>query len=759
MIKKIKHVIKRKQFIKWTGNYLTILTISLIVSMFIFYVSQNILSQEVEKNNSNYLSQVKEVLDMNLSNIENFSFNIMNTANIGNLMNNKSETSVQLQEWTSSAITDLKAYSINLDFVSTVHIIFRNRDICIDNSAKYSRGIAYDLWYKPYFQSQDAWENMIFSKHVKDYLVLSNEATSEILFIQTFPILGKPNADAVIIVHLNKMDLVSFLQKINRAEDNNILIFDTNGNALLSAKNNIEIPSNIMNSEPDIMNFNMGSRQYVISRALSNVNSWQYSILTPEELYTEKVNYIRNITFFGYFFLLLTGIALALLFSHRQYKPLENIVSKIQAVGLNGAEHNTVYSYIDETITKLSLDKIASASVMKSQNEYMKRHLLSLILKGRVISNINKKTAALDIHFQYNAFTVVLFNIMELGSVDDGRGMIDWDNYTRAQFLIANVFEELLTEYATCHFCDVDDMYVCIVNSEDGRKDTIFEKTEYTIHFLARHLGLELVCAISDTCDDEASLPELYDQAVDAIRYRFIESQKIIRYDCIQNKRDLIYEYSIQEERKLINSIATGDFALSKEMIEHILEKNLENKALNINMIKSLIYEISCTILKTTREYGNAQHEQLWSVGEVLRLLEGETIGDIVEILLTKLRIICDTIDSRRNTAQKQYIDTIYKIIETRYTDINLGTAMIAEEIKVSPNYLSSYFADKTGGKLSEYITQFRIDKAKKLLSEEEIKIGDIANSVGFYNANVFIRAFKKAEGITPGQFRKIKEE
>ena len=52
-----------------------------------------------------------------------------------------------------------------------------------------------------------------------------------------------------------------------------------------------------------------------------------------------------------------------------------------------------------------------------------------------------------------------------------------------------------------------------------------------------------------------------------------------------------------------------------------------------------------------------------------------------------------------------------------------------------------------------DYVTQHRMTKAKELLRESDMKINEIAESVG-YQPSYFIRIFKKTEGMTPGQYR-----
>ena len=64
----------------------------------------------------------------------------------------------------------------------------------------------------------------------------------------------------------------------------------------------------------------------------------------------------------------------------------------------------------------------------------------------------------------------------------------------------------------------------------------------------------------------------------------------------------------------------------------------------------------------------------------------------------------------------------------------------------------------ETGKSLLDLINNARIEKAKVLLRETSMYIKEIAEDVGYNNVQSLTRFFKKYEGITPGEFREIKE-
>ncbi|MCC8082529.1 MAG: PocR ligand-binding domain-containing protein [Lachnospiraceae bacterium] len=79
----------------------------------------------------------------------------------------------------------------------------------------------------------------------------------------------------------------------------------------------------------------------------------------------------------------------------------------------------------------------------------------------------------------------------------------------------------------------------------------------------------------------------------------------------------------------------------------------------------------------------------------------------------------------------------------------------VAKHVHLNPSYFSRLFKQSLGASFKEYLTQIRIEEAKRLLDHTEYSILDIAIAVGFDNQSYFTSVFKKKTGLTPGQYRK----
>ena len=106
---------------------------------------------------------------------------------------------------------------------------------------------------------------------------------------------------------------------------------------------------------------------------------------------------------------------------------------------------------------------------------------------------------------------------------------------------------------------------------------------------------------------------------------------------------------------------------------------------------------------------------------------------------------------------EKQEERTITGI--TRYLQEHLSDEMslsvLAEEFHLNPQYISQLFKNEIGVNFLSYLTNIRMEKAKKLLLSTSLSVAEVAEKSGYGDYRVFTKVFKKSEGITPSQYRR----
>ena len=101
------------------------------------------------------------------------------------------------------------------------------------------------------------------------------------------------------------------------------------------------------------------------------------------------------------------------------------------------------------------------------------------------------------------------------------------------------------------------------------------------------------------------------------------------------------------------------------------------------------------------------------------------------------------------------FIETVVNYVQNNYRN-SFSLEDVARECRISKVHLSRNFKKKTGIGLSQYISIYRMKKAKELLLvQNKMSICDVAYDCGFNDSNYFSWLFKKTYGVTPLQYRK----
>lgn len=93
-------------------------------------------------------------------------------------------------------------------------------------------------------------------------------------------------------------------------------------------------------------------------------------------------------------------------------------------------------------------------------------------------------------------------------------------------------------------------------------------------------------------------------------------------------------------------------------------------------------------------------------------------------------------------------------IIKHSHEDISLDA--LGKKVDLSPIYISKMFKEKLGTNYIDFLTECRIEKAKKLLSNPDKSLKEITYEVGYHEPNYFSKVFKKMCSVSPKEYRKM---
>lgn len=200
-------------------------------------------------------------------------------------------------------------------------------------------------------------------------------------------------------------------------------------------------------------------------------------------------------------------------------------------------------------------------------------------------------------------------------------------------------------------------------------------------------------------------------------------------------------------ERSLISAICQGKEEPAVQAMEQFLERNIKQKP--SGSPAAAIQNFSHIMLVLHRQLGMEipdavfrELESCHSLQELCALLQ-----DCIVKNLQRHRALNEQGTARIIGEITQYIE------ENLEKDLALNT--IAQQFHFNPSYLSSLFKRQTGTGLKEYMIQRRIERAKGLLTDSDLKIQQIASRCGYEDDSYFVQLFKRQTGLSPSQYRR----
>ncbi|MCF0146468.1 MAG: response regulator [Eubacterium sp.] len=207
-----------------------------------------------------------------------------------------------------------------------------------------------------------------------------------------------------------------------------------------------------------------------------------------------------------------------------------------------------------------------------------------------------------------------------------------------------------------------------------------------------------------------------------------------------------------EDEKSFRKALLGGEKDILSDLIEKKRKNILSGRGLLPNQVRDLYYRSFQAVSETESLLGmkgisNAAGDSNWGV-----VSSCESIFELDEQLKNRVGCFLSMLEKRSETHAA--VAMIKEYIANSYTNELLSIKDISEHVLFSTSYVCTLFKNETGQTLNQYITDYRIEKAKELLLDHRNRIGDISKEVGYADSNYFGKIFKKQVGMTPSEFR-----
>ena len=264
--------------------------------------------------------------------------------------------------------------------------------------------------------------------------------------------------------------------------------------------------------------------------------------------------------------------------------------------------------------------------------------------------------------------------------------------------------------------------------------------------------------SISDVHEGAEGVRDSYIEAIIVSEYQKDHDIPLLSYSSLSETTSrTTFQYTLEENMMLQKAIKDGDGEKARGVVEKVIERNRAN-GVSPRTLRFLLFSISGTVIRTVNGLDERYREVVPKINfppilqshNFQKSLSG--VEEIIDSACYSIRAVQETmVDS---TAETYLIyRKVLDYVAQNYSDAMMNVSSVADHYDISIAYLSRIFKKYNGINISEYITGYRLDRAKELLGEGKM-VGEVVAFCGFGSLRTFLRVFKSVEGITPGQYR-----
>ena len=585
---------------------------------------------------------------------------------------------------------------------------------------------------------------------------LSDSPVPVITFVKTIQNLDSD--DLVFIVNVN----------LSSVYINPIETYISQYDAALFIKNNLTGQKNQLNDSDlyDISGFferieqvNFNNNSYIgdingvnsiVGRMNSNKYDWTYYYAIPHKKISENLASATVIFILLCITLLIVGVILSYFASKKAYQPIKNVLEVISD-GMVENENEVT------TITKRFIDVVDEKQSLQGLLEQHRSHISNLFILRMLFEGIpvtEKDLIANELNLNINADFAVF--VAEIQNIEVFLATYSNQQQDMLYIYAKQTVEDLLVNEKRKGFAvNVNNNRLCVVaNFPKDSNAEYYEFSKKLLDVVCRLSKNKFIVGVSLLHKKIENLSVAYTQAIDSLKYKVIYDKGIILYEKINNKKTPFFEYPVVLEKEINEAIRLNDAERLASLIDDFTEYFYINLPDDISIIKSSFVRLFVSIVQELYKNNMDEFTQTEGISNVFRNLNNaDTIVEMLELVNSFLGDIVVAgkyvIDEKNKEIMEKIKDYI---LDNPSEDLTLET--LSGQFYLSTSYLRRLFKDFYNMPIKKYIFNVRMQKARELLENPNVKIQEIAIKTGYYTTQSFATAFKMHHGLTPTEYR-----
>jgi len=753
-------------FWRFFAKYFALILIPVILaSLFTNLFVVRLIERDAEKINNIVMQHFSEQTDATFTALETDMVNMLTTSNVKSYLTNGETANMRQRfELLHSIMQQLNSIQSH-NLVYSTFLYFAKQDLVLDSNTYTNKNEYFKEQYPVqasdlpvYLGNFTDKKTMVFTSphHVDEKPPYTKDVVathSNLSILMSYPF--NSNSPEVYLVVNVKRDKFRELFGMQEKWVMDTALVDATGSVLVNnGSSDIHIDSfaSMVRMEPENSLF-VSSGQKALSYRKSHFNdAWYYVSAIDLQTLLKPARMIRMITIFFLSLFVVMGSVLSYYLSQKLYNPIHDIKTRLashrigdMSISQEGNEFDVIKRFSNILISK---NKELSQMV-SGMFPIVQEHFISKILFGEYRDSLSIEYYAKEMNFPYHAKKAATALCIEIQYYAK---FVEQLSEASKSFLIAELKENIhKLAPEMIWVCQTrSNELACVIHHEDctgadlqGFVDRVMQLLQQSIFKASLGIG-----ATVETIED---LYLSYDQAVTLLKYKSLDAgaEICLEESAMRSERVALEScLSVHEVNRIFNMHKAGEFDHLLQACFDLLDTGRRAKA-NANQMKNLCADILNTWIRAVENERNDFNISFYSslFASINRCVTWEEIRQCFCDIHALLFRAIEPADRKLQFAE------VLAYIHDHYNE-EFSIEQFAQQMNMSVGHFSRSFKEEVGEKYVEYIAKYRIAMAKQYLLETDMKIEDIAEHVGYWGRNSFIRNFRKYEGTTPAKFR-----
>ncbi|SFB27255.1 two-component system, response regulator YesN [Cohnella sp. OV330] len=204
---------------------------------------------------------------------------------------------------------------------------------------------------------------------------------------------------------------------------------------------------------------------------------------------------------------------------------------------------------------------------------------------------------------------------------------------------------------------------------------------------------------------------------------------------------------------RVLAAVRSQDRAATEQALAG-LRQALPHSGMSAGAMRTAILYALVQLFQLLKEQG-ADTTPLFAreIGDYGRIMASKTADELLRFAEGKYIGVLEQLARMRAVKPNRVIAEAKAMIDAHYGE-NLSLRSIADRVFLNPNHLGKLFKSVTGLSFNDYLLQVRMEHAKRMLRETDLKVYEIASSVGYTELDWFYKRFKAFTGVSAGEYR-----